>query len=214
MFDIQYSMNINNQTRACHHRHCMQGHGGGHHENYDDVFQDTGIPDPSAVAKRMEVSEKDIAHYGKRGLKTEKITDMKDMLYWALLDEYVARDTYDQTVEKFGAEEAWVFDNLRQAEQRHINHLVPLFQNHGIDIPDIDTTDKIELPSSLQNAYAACVQGEIENISMYTVFMNDVVLPDDVKWVFGKLMSASFRHLNATRKGLASTKVEEGSSLD
>ena len=59
--------------------------------------------------------------------------EIEDLLM-ALDDEYKARATYRQVLADFG--EVRPFSNIVEAEQRHIDALLVLFERYGIEVPD------------------------------------------------------------------------------
>ena len=85
---------------------------------------------------------------------------------------------------------------------RHINALFSLFERYQVPIPEDKSQSFVTTPESVKGAYAAGVQGEIENISMYEKFLS-FNIPNDVRTVFSQLRNASLNHLAAFERGLA-----------
>jgi len=106
----------------------------------------------------------------------------------ALLDEYKARDTYRKIIDSFGAVRPFV--NIVEAEQRHIEALLPLYQKYGISLPPEPDPEQAVVPDSLIDACKIGVAAEIENISMYDrlIAMTDL---SDVIEVLQRLQAAS-----------------------
>lgn len=106
----------------------------------------------------------------------------------ALLDEYKARDTYRKIIDTFGAVRPFV--NIVEAEQRHIEFLLPLYQKYDIPLPPEPDPEQIVVPDSLIEACEMGVAAELENIAMYDrlIEMTDL---DDVVEVLQRLQAAS-----------------------
>ncbi|MDQ0413222.1 ferritin-like domain-containing protein [Mesobacillus stamsii] len=118
---------------------------------------------------------------------------LEEMLDFAIRDEYFALAEYEIIMEQFNVDSP--FSNISEAEQHHIDLLVPLFSEYQLPMPE--DTSKVEIPETLKEVYQMGVQAEIDNIKMYEFFLEQPDLPADVKDVFGKLMNASYNHLNA-----------------
>ena len=116
-------------------------------------------------------------------------------LNMALDDEYRARATYQAIVDAYGP--VTPFANIVQAEQRHIEALLPLFQRYGLAPPYDRWNGNVQVPPSLQAACEAGVQAEINNYQMYDRLLTEVAEPD-VRAVFSNLRNASaYHHLPA-----------------
>jgi len=118
--------------------------------------------------------------------------NLEDMLLYALTDEVNAKLTYEAIIESFG--QLRPFTNIMNAEQTHINLLLPLFDTYGITVPEIDVD--VNVPATLEEAYQLGVEAEIANIALYKAFLEQD-LPDDVRSVFEQLVEASNHHLAA-----------------
>lgn len=87
-----------------------------------------------------------------------------------------------------------------------------LTQNYNV--PLNDASDRVVIPETLAEIYKAGVDAEIMNIEMYKSFLEED-LPDDIKFVFERLKSASEKHLSAFERsadrstGFANGKVSE-----
>jgi hypothetical protein len=60
-------------------------------------------------------------------------THLAKILNQALDDEYKARDTYRKIVDTFGPVRPFI--NIVEAEQQHIELLLPLYEKYGLPIP-------------------------------------------------------------------------------
>lgn len=131
--------------------------------------------------------------FGHEGINDDD-PELQDMLKYALEDELLAYSTYEEIVKAF--EVSKPFTNIMKAEQTHIEMVEELMKSYGIDIPEIDPSSHITLPVSLEDAFKAGVQAEIENIALYEKFLEGD-LPDDVRAVFEYLIEGSEKHLSA-----------------
>ncbi|WP_425290478.1 ferritin-like domain-containing protein [Bacillus mycoides] len=122
------------------------------------------------------------------------------MLTYALQDEYLAQARYDNILENLGYIRTFV--QIKEAELRHINALLSLFERYQVTVPDDESQSFVTTPESIKAAYAAGVQGEIDNISMYERFLS-LNIPNDVRTIFSQLRNASLNHLAAFKRGLA-----------
>ena len=83
----------------------------------------------------------------------------------ALEDEYKAHTTYAQVIQDLGA--VLPFLNIVDAETRHVSALLSLFEKCGIAAPPNRWPGKVPRFSSVEEACAAAVQGEINNVALY-----------------------------------------------
>jgi hypothetical protein len=83
----------------------------------------------------------------------------------ALDDEYKARATYEQVLADFG--DVRPFANIVEAEQRHIDALVRLFDRYGLDVPPDPWPGQVPRFASSSEACRAGVQAEIDNAALY-----------------------------------------------
>ncbi|WP_252189357.1 ferritin-like domain-containing protein [Rossellomorea vietnamensis] len=138
--------------------------------------------------------------YGAKGALAAASLSVPQMLNYAMQDEYLAQARYDRILENFG--NVRTFLQIKEAELRHITALQTLFQRYGLPLPEDQSQSYTTTPDSLKSAYAAGVQGEIDNIAMYDRFLT-FNLPQDVRIVFTQLRNASQNHLAAFERGLA-----------
>ncbi|MFZ3179881.1 MAG: DUF2202 domain-containing protein [Methylocystis silviterrae] len=116
----------------------------------------------------------------------------------ALDDEYKARATYQGVIDRFGPVRPFV--NIIEAEERHANALLGLFERFGIEPPKDRRAGQVPAPSSLAEACKAGVEAEIENAAMYERLLAQVS-DARVRDVLTRLQQASQqRHLPAFRR--------------
>ncbi|MYL35821.1 DUF2202 domain-containing protein [Pontibacillus yanchengensis] len=145
-------------------------------------------------------SSRQINNYGAKGALNTSTLTLPEMLTYALQDEYLAQARYDNILGNFGY--IRTFAQIKEAEMRHISALLPLFERYQIPLPENKSQSFVTTPMNLKTAYAAGVQGEIDNISMYEKFLA-FNIPNDVRTVFSQLRIASMNHLAAFERGLA-----------
>ena len=137
--------------------------------------------------------------FGARGALSAENLTLEHMLNYAIQDEYLARAEYEAILQEYGSIRP--FSNIIRSEERHITWLVPLFEQHGFEVPEDNASDYVILPENIETALEIGVQAELDNIAMYEVFLEEN-LPEDVRDVFKRLMDASKNHLEAFRRGL------------
>lgn len=116
----------------------------------------------------------------------------------ALDDEYKAHETYARVIRDHG--EARPFINIVEAEARHIQALLALFEHFGVTPPENRWAGNTPRFASVHDACAAGVQAEIDNVALYDRLFASTQRPD-VLAVFEALRSASQdRHLPAFRR--------------
>ncbi|MBM7660141.1 rubrerythrin [Bacillus mesophilus] len=145
-------------------------------------------------------TKRQLQNFGAKAALSATAFALPQMLTYALQDEYLAQARYDDILSSFG--NIRTFSRIKEAELRHINALLPLFYRYQVPIPEDTSQSFITTPESIKAAYAAGVQGEIDNISMYERFLS-LSIPDDVRFVFSQLRNASLNHLSAFERGLA-----------
>ena len=123
---------------------------------------------------------------------------LEEMLIYAIQDEYLAKAEYELIISEYG--EVRPFIHIVEAEQTHIDLLVPLFEAYGYDLPENNASELVVLPDSITSAIATGVEAEEANIAMYQVFLAQDNLPEDVREVFEYLLNASQHHLAAFSK--------------
>jgi hypothetical protein len=129
---------------------------------------------------------------------SELIDSEVRVLLEALDDEYRAWATYDQVLADFG--EVRPFSKIREAEARHIQALLGLFERYGLAVPANPWTGKVERYASLQAACNAGVAAEIANGVMYERLLGQTQR-EDILRVLRNLQEASQqRHLPAFQR--------------
>ncbi|QZA32447.1 DUF2202 domain-containing protein [Hydrogenibacillus sp. N12] len=149
---------------------------------------------PDSLASRQEPHTSD--PFGHWALKGKESFTLAEMLTYAIQDEYGAYAEYEWIIETYGPVKPYT--NILQAEQTHIDLLLPLLEKYGVPIPNrAEASAHITNPASLLEAARAGVQAEIDNIAMYDTFLSQNDLPADVRNAFEKLRTASTHHLRA-----------------
>jgi hypothetical protein len=116
----------------------------------------------------------------------------------ALDDEYRAWATYDQVIADFG--EVPPFNNIREAEARHIEALCTLFARYGLPVPENPWPGQVARYASLQAACEAGVAAEIANGELYERLLG-ATQRSDILTVLRNLQEASQqRHLSAFQR--------------
>ena len=136
---------------------------------------------------------------------------LAEVLNEALLDEYMARNTYSKIIDAFGAVRPFI--NIVEAEQRHIDSLLPLYKKYDIPLPAKPNPEQIVVPDSLLKACEMGVAAEIDNLTMYDRLIKATDLPDVVE-VLRRLQAASRdHHLPAFQRCVerGGTTIERGS---
>jgi rhodanese-related sulfurtransferase len=132
---------------------------------------------------------------------TKSDSQLKSSLDRALQDEYFAFNTYKKIIEKFG--EVKPFSNVAQAEQKHINLLLSLYQKYDIE-PPLNSGEYAPLSDSLKGNCRNGVEAEIQNVELYKKELLPAVSSyEDVVTTFTELMNASeLNHLEAFKRCL------------
>ncbi len=121
-----------------------------------------------------------------------------EALALALADERQTEAFYAAVMAKFG--ERRPFSNIIEAERRHQQALLSLFEAHGLAIPAPTPLKVPTVPSTFKAAAEASAQAEMDNVALYDRLLKTVQEPD-VKDVFHRLQWASQeRHLPAFRR--------------
>lgn len=145
-------------------------------------------------------TNRQVENYGAKGALSSSTLSVPQMMTYALQDEYLAQARYDNILGTFGY--IRTFAQIKEAEMRHINVLLPLFERYQVPLPVDISQSFVSTPENIKAAYAAGVQGEIDNISMYERFLS-LDIPNDMRTVFSQLRNASLNHLAAFERGLA-----------
>lgn len=138
---------------------------------------------------------------GAKGALADMNLTNEEMLTYALQDEYLARNEYKKTMEKFG--EVRPFSNIKKSEEQHISMLLPLFEKYSVESVDEEKLKEFTVVAKdLKEAAKICVDAEVDNIAMYDKFLSQKDLPEDIKIVFQQLKKASENHLEAFKRQL------------
>jgi len=125
-----------------------------------------------------------------------------DALIEAIQDEYKARATYRAVLQRFG--DIRPFSNIVEAEERHIQALLPLFDSYGIPVPADPWPSRVRAPGSVADACRTGIRAEVDNALMYDRLIESVREFPDVERVLMQLKKASSEHhLPAFRRCLS-----------
>ncbi len=143
--------------------------------------------------------------------EAEKMSDkIANALIEALNDEYKARATYQCVIEQFGPIRPFI--NIIEAETRHIQALLPLFQRYGVPVPADDWKQRISKPESVMDACKTGVEAEIENAEMYDRLLKTTEGYPDIQRVMMNLQRASAEnHLPAFQRCVSRTSDQRDS---
>ena len=132
-------------------------------------------------------------------LPTEEISiDELEALSLTLNDEYKAEAIYQKVLDKFG--DVSPFNNIINAEQKHSDSLIQIYEKYGLTVPENKWYDKVSEYNSVQEACLAGVEAEIENIALYDELFSKVDNQDIIA-VFTSLRDASKdKHLPAFQR--------------
>ncbi len=155
-----------------------------------DAFNQT--PEPAIVEEQLGC--------GAVGSFLNEEPTLEQMLTYALQDEYLARSEYEFIIEELEA--GTPFTNIIKAEEKHIEMLIPLFEEYVFALVEDTSKEHLIVAESITQALETGVQAEIDNIAMYEFFLT-LDLPDDVKDTFISLRDASEKHLEAFRRKLS-----------
>lgn len=102
--------------------------------------------------------------------------------------EYAAAASYAAVIDSFGEVEPYV--TIKAAEERHIDALIRQLDRYGVDVPDNPYLGNLEAPSDLQSAASAWAVGEVANVELYDVLLEQTDDPNLTR-VFTNLRRAS-----------------------
>ena len=141
--------------------------------------------------------------FGSVGALAAEEYTLEEMLQYAMEDEYTALEEYKALMEEFGLTRP--YSNIAESEKTHIALLEELYNELGMDIPQVDPSEHLVLPSSPAEAAEIGVKAEIYNIDMYRKFLEQD-LPDNVRDTFTRLMKASENHLKAFQRQVSRSR--------
>ncbi len=157
---------------------------------------------------------------GNRSKKsTSALTDAerKDLLLMRE-EEKLARDVYRTLYAEY---ELRVFNNIPKAEQRHMDAVLGLLDQYGLQDPALDSLGKFsdpELQSLYDTLVAKGLQSKLDAL-MVGALIEEVDMEDlvdamkrtdksDILAVYGNLLSGSKRHMNAFVRNIEATTGE------
>jgi hypothetical protein len=150
------------------------------------------------------VAEASISTWGARAAAKDTDLTVEEMLRYAIEDEYLAHAEYAAIIKKFGAQRP--FSNIIRAEESHIAWLKDAYAQTDLSVPKDKAETFALAPASLNAAFQAGIDAEVENIAMYEVFIASEPCgkPENsaLKSLFIRLRDASKNHLAAFRRGL------------
>lgn len=164
----------------------------GYQHRYGQTTTPTTVTQDS-TSNVIDTQESSI-NYGAQAAKNDSDLTLEDMLTYSMQDEYLARKEYRIIMDEYGEQRP--FSNIILSEEKHISMLTNLFNKYQLTVPADQAANYVTLPSSLNEAYQAGVDAEIENIAMYDRFLKEDI-PTDVENVFIALRDASKNHLSA-----------------
>jgi hypothetical protein len=128
-------------------------------------------------------------------------SEVMDAMNDTLQEEYYSFFTYSGVVADFG--EVSPFDNIDDAEQRHVNTIGALFASRGLDVPasiwDGSNTPEFDVLTD------ACAAGKVIELATIAMYQESLLLdlPLDVRTVFLSHLTASVeQHLPAFERCL------------
>ena len=145
-----------------------------------------------------------------------ELTDtQKEDLVFMVEEEKVARDVYTHLYNTYGAR---IFKNITKSEEKHVGAIQKLIEKYTLEAPstldDAGVFENDELQAlydaliakgeaSLKDALNVGVEIEELDISDLENLMSADEVPEDFEKVYGKLLKASYNHLNAFNRQLA-----------
>lgn len=141
---------------------------------------------------------------GAAAAKADASPTVEAMLRYAIEDEYLAHAEYAAIIAKFGAQNP--FSNIIASEETHIAWLSAEYAARKLSVPADEGAKHVVMPATLEDAFKAGVQAEIDNIAMYDRFLKDPLIAKAenaaVRDLFTRLRDASKNHLRAFENGL------------
>jgi len=114
---------------------------------------------------------------------------LEAILTEAIDDEYKARAIYRLVLRTFG--DIKPFTKIVEAESRHIEALLTLFDKYDICVPVDEWPEKVAVPGSILEACEIGLSAEIENAAMYDKLLSAADDYPDVLAVLKNLQRAS-----------------------
>ena len=94
-----------------------------------------------------------------------------DILTEAIREEYKARATYQAAIARFG--DNTPFANVAQSEDAHVNAWRLEFERLGLAVPEDTFSGRVAVAGSFQEACAAGVAAEKEDVALYDRLMKE-----------------------------------------
>ena len=85
-----------------------------------------------------------------------------------------AQASYRVIIQKFG--DIRPFINIVEAEGRHIQALLPLFEKYEFDVPEDTWARRVEAPENILQACQIGVEAEIDNADLYNKLLADTLV--------------------------------------
>ncbi len=124
-------------------------------------------------------------------------TKTQEALLHALADEREAEDAYAAVLAAYG--NIRPFCNIIEAERRHQQELIVLFDRYGLAVPKRQQSTATA-PDSIFEACRRAVDAEVRNVAMFDALIEGVE-EEDIRETFLRLQEASRdRHLPAFRR--------------
>lgn len=127
-----------------------------------------------------------------------QIYTVEEMLDIALKSEYLALAEYEAIIETFG--EVRPFTHIVKAEAVHAQSLLTLYDTYGYTVINNSASEQVVIPESISQAISTAIESEEATIALYTHFLAQDNLPEDVRDTFEYLLQASENHLRAFQK--------------
>jgi hypothetical protein len=137
-------------------------------------------------------------------------TEQKESLSYMWQEEKVARDVYITLGEKYGLR---VFQNISRSEQRHMDAIKNLLVRYNLPLPtqsdDVGVFKDQEFTNLFNDlvkrgnrsrAEAIEVGVDIEELDIADLEERIEDAPEDIAFVFGNLLRASYKHLAAFKR--------------
>lgn len=142
------------------------------------------------------------SHYDELGDSFEvtggQVYTVEEMINFAIQGEYLALAEYQVVLDTFGAVRP--FTNIVKSESVHVDALLVLYETYGYVIPANTASDQVIIPETISQAISTAIESEEATIAVYTQFLSQEDLPEDVRDTFEYLLQASENHLIAFQK--------------
>lgn len=131
-------------------------------------------------------------------MKDNKLT-VESMIKYSIQDEYLQRARYEYVERKYSEIES--LEPLVKDENIHVYRMLLLSLKYKINIPqDRSNEFFFKFPKSIEDAYLLLVKSENDSIAMYSRFLEESNLPEEVKTEFIKQRDEAKKHLEVLRE--------------